>query len=268
MNYINSKNNPNVKDLIKLRDDSKFRNDRSLFYIEGERLFKDSPINLVKKIFVLEERLDYYNELLLKFDDELIYSVSSNVFQYIKSTVNSQGIIAVLEYNLKESLDINFCNKIRNCIILDSINDPGNLGTIIRLAEASNIDLIILANNCCNLYNTKTIRASMSSIFRTNIYISKDILNDIKLLKESGFNILSTVVSNDSKRYSEIDFTNKNAVVFGNEANGICKELLNETTNYIKIPMKGKIESLNVAISVAIISYEIMRQNLFYETKS
>ena len=170
MNYINSKNNPNVKDLIKLRDDSKFRNDRSLFYIEGERLFKDSPINLVKKIFVLEERLEHYKELLLKFDDELIYSVSSNVFQYIKSTVNSQGIIAVLEYNLKESLEIKFCNKIRNCIILDSINDPGNLGTIIRLAEASNIDLIILANNCCNLYNTKTIRASMSSIFRTNIY--------------------------------------------------------------------------------------------------
>ena len=161
-----------------------------------------------------------------------------------------------------------FCSRIKNCIILDSINDPGNLGTIIRLSEASNVDLIILANNCCNIYNTKTIRASMSSIFRMNIYVSDNILNDLKLLKKCGFKIFATSLNDNSYNYTKADFTCKNVLVFGNEANGVSDELLKETTNYIKIPMKGSIESLNVSISVAVICYEMMRQNSFYETKS
>ena len=266
MNLITSKNNSNIKDLIKIRDDSKFRNDESLFYVEGERLFKDTPSNLVRKIFVLDEKFSYFEKLLSGFDDNLIYTVSNNVFEYIKSTVNSQGIIALVKYNLIDSLDNSFCNQIKNCLILDSIKDPGNLGTIIRLAEASNIDLIVLANNCCNVYNTKTIRASMSSIFRMNIYMSNDILNDIKLLKNSGFKIFTTYINDDSINYSKVDFTTKNAVIFGNEANGVSDKLLKESTNFIKIPMKGSIESLNVSIAVAIICYEIMRQNFFYET--
>lgn len=268
MNLITSKTNSNIKDLIRIRDDSKFRNDKSLFYVEGERIFKDSPKNLVKKIFVLEDKIDYFKNILSKFDDSIIYSVSPNVFENIKSTVNSQGIIALIEYNLMKSLDDNFCKRIKNCIILDSINDPGNLGTIIRLAEASSIDLIILANNCCNVYNTKTIRASMSSIFRTNIYISNNILDDLRLLKKCGFKIFATNINANSYDYYKLDFKDKNVIIFGNEANGVSNELLNESEDYIKIPMNGNIESLNVAISVAVICYEIMRQNLSYETKS
>lgn len=268
MNYINSKNNLNIKDLIKIRDDSKFRNTKSLFYIEGERIFKDTPVNLINKIFVLEDEVDYFKPVLTKFDENLIYIISKNVFNYIKSTVNTQGIIAIVKYNLKKSLDDSFCNQIKNCIILDSINDPGNLGTIIRLAEASKIDLVVLTNNCCNIYNIKTIRASMSSIFRLNIYVSNNICDDLNILRNCGFKIFATNLSNNSTCYTQIDFTGKNIVIFGNEANGICSELLNMSTDFIKIPMKGSIESLNVAISVAVICYEIMRQNAFYEAKS
>lgn len=266
MNFINSKNNLNIKDLVKIRDDSKFRNDKSLFYIEGERIFKDTPSNLINKIFVLENKVNYYKNLLSQFDENIIYVVADKIFDYIKSTINSQGIVAIVNYNLMKNLDFEFCNKIRNCIILDSISDPGNLGTIIRLAEASNIDLIILANNCCNVYNTKTIRASMSSIFRTNIYLSKNILDDIKILKNHGLKVFTTYINNNSNDYTKMDFTGKNVIIFGNEANGVSDELLKETLNYIKIPMKGSIESLNVSISVAVICYEIMRQNSFYET--
>lgn len=268
MNLINSKNNSNIKDLVKIRDDSKFRNDKSLFYIEGERIFKDTPPNLVDKIFVLENKVDYYKNLLSQFDPSIIYVVADNVFDYIKSTVNSQGIVALVNYNLMKKLDLEFYKKVRNCIILDAINDPGNLGTIIRLAEASNIDLIILANNCCNVYNTKVVRASMSSIFRTNIYLSNNILDDIRMLKSNGFKIFTTYINDNSINYTKVNFTTKNVVIFGNEANGVSDELLKETTDYIKIPMKGSIESLNVSISVAVICYEIMRQNSFYETES
>ena len=262
---IQSKDNIKIKDLVKLRDDSKFRNDKSLFYIEGERLFLDTPKSLVNEIYVKASKFEYFKSYLNAYSDNNIYILDDNVYNKVSDTLNSQGIIATVKYNLIENIDIDFLSKISNAIILDSINDPGNLGTIIRLAEASNVSLIILANNCCSIYNPKTIRASMSSIFREKIYISDNIINTIQKLKQSKFTIYSTSLNDKSNIYNSFDYKNKSVFVFGNEANGVSNDIISISDETLFIPMCGSIESLNVSISASIILYEVMRQNNYYE---
>ena len=267
MIVINSKNNDIIKDLVRVRDQSRFRKDKSLFYVEGERIIKDSPINLIEKLFILKDKINYYKDLINKIKDNKVYILENQVFDKVKDTVNSQGIIALINYNLVEKLDNYLLENSNFCLILDNISDPGNLGTIIRLSEATNVSIIILANNCCDVYNTKVIRSCMSSIFRTNIYISNNIIEDINFLKSHSYNIYSTVLEKTSKKYSDIVYNIKSAVVLGNEANGISKEIINKSDEKIYIPMCGEIESLNVSIAATTICYEIMRQNNFYEIK-
>lgn len=262
---ISSKDNNIIKDLVKFRDQSRFRDDKSLFYVEGERIIKDIPHDLIDKIFVHKGKLNYYNDFLNKYDNHQIYVLDEKSYDKVKDTVNSQGLIATVKYNLVSSINDNYVKNLNSILVLDSISDPGNLGTIIRLSEAANISLVILTNNCCSLYNTKVIRSCMSSIFRTNIYISNDIIKDITVIKSNGFNIYSTAIDKNKKRYIDLDYKNKCVIILGNEANGVCKELINISNNTIYIPMSGDIESLNVAVAATVICYEIMRQNNFYE---
>lgn len=264
---INSKNNIKIKDLIRLRDESKFRNDKSLFYVEGERILNDTPKELINSIFVTKSKIKEYDYILSKVSNDLIYSINDDVFDKIKDTKCSQGIIGIVNYNTIKEISDELLHNSLNCLILDNINDPGNLGTIIRLAEATNISFVVLCNNCCNLYNTKVIRACMSSIFRVKIVLSNNISNDIIKLKDSNYKIYSSVLDSNSKQYNKVNFKNKSAIILGNEANGICSELINISDEKIFIPMCGKIQSLNVAMAATAICYEIMRQNNYYETE-
>ena len=135
---ISSKSNDIIKDLVKFRDQSKFRDDKSLFYVEGERIILDIPHNLIEKIFILDNKINEYKVFLNNFSDNQIYILDDKTFDKIKDTVNSQGIIALVKYNVIDNIkNINLENT-KNVLILDNISDPGNLGTIIRLSEASN----------------------------------------------------------------------------------------------------------------------------------
>ena len=262
---IESKNNDRIKDLIRLRDDSKFRNDKSLFYVEGERILRDTPQNLVNEMYVKKSKYDVYKDLLGKYDASNIYILNDEVYDKVTDTVNSQGIIATVRYNILNELNDDFLNNIKSCIILDSVSDPGNLGTILRVSEAAKVDLIVLSSGCCNIYNTKVIRASMSSIFRINIYVAIDLIDIIKILENKGFDIYVTALDSSATKFMDANFKNKHAIVFGNEASGVSDEVLKTISNHIYIPMKGSIESLNVSTSVSIVLYEVMRQNNYYE---
>lgn len=266
MNRIDSKNNSKIKDLIKLRDDSKFRNDKSLFYVEGERILKDTPIELIEFIFIQESKYNEFKYISDKLTNDKIYIVTDEVFSKIKDTKNSQGIIGIVKYCNFIELNRDYLNSVNNCIVLDNVNDPGNLGTIIRLAEATNIGLIFMCNNCCSLFNTKVIRSCMSSIFRTKFYISSDPITDINILKLNGFKIYSAVLNSNSDNFNRIKYNVKTAIILGNEANGISNNLIDISDFNIYIPMCGKIESLNVAMAATAICYELMRQNNYYET--
>lgn len=263
---ISSKSNDIIKDLVKFRDQSKFRDDKSLFYVEGERIIKDSPHDLIEKIFVSKDKVNYYKDFLDKFNDNTIYVLDESAFDKVKDTVNSQGIIGLIKYNTIKELNDELIKCCQSCLILDNVSDPGNLGTIIRLAEATNISLIILTNNCCNVYNTKVIRSCMSSIFRTHIYVSENINVDISKFKSNSFKIYATVLTGYSKKFSDIKYNDKTAIILGNEANGISKDLIDASNETIYIPMCGEIESLNVSIAATAVCYEMMRQNNYYET--
>lgn len=266
MNIITSKNNQKIKDLIKLRDDSKYSESKSLFYVEGERIVKDTPSDLISELYVLESKYETYKNIIDRIDESKVFTLNSEVYDKAKDTKNSQGIIALVKYQLRSKLsEFNF-KDFRNIVVLDSINDPGNLGTIIRLSEACNISLLIISADSCSIFNTKVIRSCMSSLFRINIYISRDIISDIKYLKSLSFNIYSTVLDNNSIKYNMIDYSKNCVLILGNEANGIKKEIIDISDKKIFIPMCGKIESLNVSVAASAIFYENMRQNNFYET--
>lgn len=266
MNIITSKTNQKIKDLIKLRDDTKYSKNNSIFYVEGERIVRDTPRSFISEIYLSENKVNDYKDLINKFDEANIYILSDIVFDKVKDTKNSQGIIAKVNYNILDDLEkIDFSN-INNIIILDNINDPGNLGTIIRLSEACNISLIIISSDSCSIFNTKVIRACMSSIFREKIYISTNLIKDIDFIKSKNIKIYSTILDNESIKYNLIDYTKNYALVFGNEASGVKKEIIDISDNKIFIPMCGKIESLNVSTAVSTVLYEAMRQNNFYET--
>ena len=254
---ITSKNNNLVKQVKLIRDDKKYREENSLCFIEGERLVFDTPKKWIDKILISNSFKDINNKLK-EYDINKLFYIDDTIFDSIKDTKNSQGIIAICKTNIN-NLTHGALNN--NYIILDDINDPGNLGTIFRISEAMGFTNIIVSKNSCDIYNPKTLRASMSSIFRLNIYKSNDLISDIKLLKNNNYIIYGTVLK-DSKDYLNIKFiNNKFGLILGNEANGINEKLYDYIDEKIKINMNGDIESLNVAIAYAIIASEIKRQN-------
>lgn len=264
MNIITSKENNRIKELIKLRDDAKYRKNNNLYYVEGERIIADAPKSQINSIYITKNHFDKYKNIINCIDEDKIFIVDDNIYDKIKDTKNSQGIIAILKSNILFDLNCDIINKSKFVLILDDISDPGNLGTIIRVAEAFKVDLIIITKTSCDVYNPKVIRASMSSIFRSNIYISNDIINDMNLLNNNKFNIIATTLHEKSIDITNYNFPDKIAIIFGNEANGVREELINISNTKLTIPMFGEIESLNVAISTSIICYEVMKQK-YYE---
>ena len=250
-NFITSVDNKKIKNLIKIKNDYLYRCENNLCFLEGERLIFDTPKDFICEIFIRE---NYESKILDKYKDIKKYILSEKVFNKIKSTENSQGIIAVAKYDNFISIDeIN-----SDTICLDGVRDPGNIGTIMRMAEASGFKYIILSKDCCDITAPKVIRASMSSFFRMKFLLSNDLKNDILYLKNKNFQIVATS-SLDSKKYYDLEYKNNVVFIFGNEANGISDEVKNISNDFVNIPMSGEIESLNVSISSAIICFYIKR---------
>ncbi|TDT71972.1 TrmH family RNA methyltransferase [Hypnocyclicus thermotrophus] len=248
MKIISSKENKIYK-LIKKIKKKKYREKEKLFIAEGKKFldFEYKP-----KYYILNENnIGLYSKLLEK---EETYIFSEDLFYDITTQINSQGIILIYEY-------IPSCiEKIKNnIVILDKIQDPGNLGTIIRLVDAVGLKDIILTKGSVDIYNDKTIRSSMGSIFNLNIsYLETDKL--IKILKQKEYNIISTALTNETIEYTKMELKEKNAFVFGNEGNGISKEILDISTAKIKIPIYGSAESLNVGVATGIILYKYIEK--------
>ncbi len=220
------------------------------FIIEGERIVRDAFSGKAKidYIFVSESFGDVDEA---NFGNSRIYVLCDKLFDELKSTVNSQGILAVCDYTgcLKEDIDY----KEGRYLYLDCVADPGNMGTIIRSADAFGIKGIILSEGCVDVFNPKVLRSTMSGIFNVNLYFDNgDILESFK---ENGFKIAGTFLNN-AIRSDEFDYTDKCVIVMGNEANGISPKVEEKCTHRITIPMTGGAESLNVSVACGIILYE------------
>ncbi|MFK4784634.1 TrmH family RNA methyltransferase [Fusobacterium sp. MFO224] len=247
MLYINSKENNTFKKIKKLKQ-KKYREQANLFLAEG---IKFLDFDEVPKYILVDESFDYKNieEKIERFDCEKII-LPSSLFSIISSQENSQGIILVYSYESKDIENID-----NNVIILDKVSDPGNLGTIIRTVDAAGFKDIILTKGSVDCYNEKTIRSTMGSIFNVNLYYVDDKAL-ILFLKENGYRMISATLEKDSVLYNKMNIEKKNAIIFGNEGNGISRNMIDASDEKVIIPIYGSAESLNVAMACGIILYK------------
>ncbi|MEF9991189.1 MAG: RNA methyltransferase [Romboutsia sp.] len=258
---ITSKDNERVKYTKSLLK-TKVRNNETKFIIEGFRILTlaiECRAEL-DYVFINEdfENKDEHIKFLqiLETKNIKVYKTINKIFNELIDTENTQGILGVVGFK-KRTLEENLSDTSNFVLILDRIQDPGNMGTIIRTADAAGVDTIIVLKGCVDIYNPKVIRSTMGSIFGMNI-INATEEDTVRLLKLKNFDIVSSYLDTDNF-YNEIEYNYKVALVIGNEANGINDELISKSDVLVKIPIYGKAESLNAAISSAILMYEIKK---------
>ena len=251
---ITSKDNSKIKEIKKLKE-KKYR--KTEFIVEGIKMLKEA-ISEKAEIDTIIIRED--TELDFKLDSELekkVIHVTKNVFETISDVVSPQGVLVVIN----KKIDDNKISKHADYILaLDGIQDPGNLGTIIRTADSANIKQILVSKDTVDSYSPKVVRSTMGAIYRVKIIECEDLAKTLKSLQTTGFEIVTTDLHTDKSIY-DMNY-NKKIVVIGNEANGVTPEI-KELSNYrVKIPMLGKTESLNAAVATGIMIYEYVRQKI------
>ncbi len=260
MQIITSKDNESIKNIKKLKE-RKFRDLNNEYIIEGIKLIKEAIQEkaIIKRIVICEECLA--NNVI---DDKLLYEiakydclyVNKKIFESITDVSNPQGILAIVEKNNKKP--INYGEDI--IVVLDDLQDPGNMGTILRTLDSANLSQIVVSKDTVDAYNPKVVRSTMGAIFRVNIIEANNLVETLKEMKKNKFKIMCTDLKAKKNIY-EIDY-NKKILVIGNEANGISKEILDIADEKIIIPMLGKTESLNASVATSIIVYEYIRRKI------
>lgn len=248
---ITSKDNEIIKNIKKLKE-KKYRLDT--YIVEGIKMVKEA-ISENQEIELIAIREDFK----IDFDTKKIkiVTISNKIFNDISDVKTPQGILAVIKKNQNNQIETNQ----EYILVLDSLQDPGNMGTIIRTADSANINQIIINKTTVDPYSPKVIRSTMGAIYRTNIIEVEDLKTTLKEMKSKGFQIITTDLKATQSIY-DINYNNKTVVVIGNEANGVSQEILQTADKKVIIPMLGKTESLNASIAASIMIYEYVRQKI------
>lgn len=258
MNIISSKDNELIKNIKKLKE-KKYRDINNQYIIEGIKLIKEAITEKanIKLIVICEECLvdgAIDKNLLYEIAKyECIY-VTEKVFTHLSDVKAPQGILAIIEKGYKQG-EIDYSEDI--IIVLDGIQDPGNLGTILRTVDSANLKQIIVSADTADCYNPKVVRSTMGAIFRVNVIETAELKTTLIEMKKHKFDIVVTSLDTEKSIY-DIKY-NKKVIVIGNEANGVSKEIQEIADTKVKIPMLGKTESLNASVATAIIVYEYIR---------
>lgn len=278
MKFISSSNNPLIKEIksLKLR---KHREAKGLFFVEGVRIVEEALISgaEIEEIIISEkvEKDEKIAKLLsaANYRGYDIFVVRESLFNDISDTQTPQGILAVVKmntYSLKDIIGENITGgsikKSTKCfVVLDTIQDPGNMGTIIRTADAAGFRGVIASKDCVDPYNPKVLRSTMGSIFHIPIHLSLNLTETLKEIKTNGIRIYATHLKGN-KYYYEVDMTKDMAIIIGNEANGISMESESMADVLIRIPMPGRAESLNASVAAGLLMYEPLRQKASRES--
>ncbi len=246
---ISSTSNPRIKMIKKLIGSSKYRREMGLFVVEGYRGVCEIPKEHIDCLFYVKTK-DFE---LSDFEGVELEELSENVMKSVSATKNSQGLLAICKMPEQEEFDP---SKDDVVLVLDRINDPGNLGTIIRSARAADVAYIVLLRGSVDLYNDKVIRSSMGAIFRQKIISGVDFDFVLERIKTK---VYAAVLENAEPYYS-CKLGAGACFVLGNEANGISGEVLAKIENRITIPMANDSESLNLGVSASILIFEAKRQ--------
>ena len=247
---ITSKDNEIIKNIKKLHD-KKYRIDS--YIVEGIKMVKEaiSENQLIELIAIREDFEINFDTKNIK-----IITISSKVFNDISDVKTPQGILAVIKKKPNKQIETNT----DYILALDSLQDPGNMGTIIRTADSANINQIIINKTTVDPYSLKVIRSTMGAIYRMNIIEVENLESTLKELQDKSFKVITTDLKAEKSIY-DINY-NRTIVVIGNEANGVSQGVLEIADERVIIPMLGKTESLNASIAASIMIYEHVRQKM------
>lgn len=290
---ITSLKNDRMKHVIQLRDKSRLRNEEGLFVAEGLKMFEEAPVAKLREVYCREdlwqsmetarkgtssentvsgeeaaEQKDKWLRLLDKLEQcrrsgVMVEAVSEEVFRRLSDTQTPQGILFLMEkmsYELPTLLEEAVQRQKETgqsplFLLLEDIQDPGNLGTMIRTGEGAGVSGILMSKGTVDIYNPKTIRSTMGSLYRVPFLYMEDTAQAVMQLKESGVRVYAAHLKG-TKSYREADYQTGTAFLIGNEGNGLKEETAALADEYIRIPMQGRLESLNAAVAAALLMYE------------
>jgi TrmH family RNA methyltransferase len=263
---ISSRLNPNIKHAKELLDFSKVRNIHREFIIEGCRLCCEALNNKIKikQCFFTTEALEKHKDLiqnLIKSADES-FELDNQVLKKISDIKSPQGVACICK--MLDKFDyLNKIKKVDNILILENLQNPTNLGTILRTADALGINEVYLSKDCCDVYSPKVLRGSMGAVFRLPFYIFDDLATDMKKIKSLSVHIYAAVPDSSALHITKIKRREKIAIAIGNEGKGLTQSLLNFCDERITIPMTADGESLNAAVAAGIIIWEMKRSSIY-----
>lgn len=263
---ITSQTNGRIKYVSDLLSKARLRRKDKKFVAEGIKMFMEAPRELIEEVYISEELEKKINKVIPE-DEALAQKLSKvnyevvteSVFKKISDTVTPQGIISVI--SIKED-GIEDIIKGSNpfVVVLENLQDPGNMGTILRTAEGAGANGIILSRDCVDIYNPKVIRSTMGSVFRMKFAYVENTDEAIEMMKKNNIRIYAAALDSNSASYDSKDYRKATAVLIGNEGNGLKEETIKKADETIFIPMQGKVESLNASVAAAVIMYEAARQ--------
>lgn len=255
---ITSSANGKVKQVMNLIKKAKARNESGLFVAEGLRIFKEIPREQIDSIFVSESFLkeEERKHLIGGMKYEVL---TDEVFQVMSDTKTPQGILALVKQHAYTPEDLTRVPGPAFLMILENIQDPGNLGTIIRAGEGAGITGVLMNSTTADIYNPKVIRSTMGSVFRVPFAYTDNLTDSILQLKKKGIKLYAAHL-NGRNNYEKEDYTVDTGFLIGNEANGLTEDTARLADAYIKIPMLGSVESLNAAVAASVLMFETARQ--------
>lgn len=261
MQTITSKDNELIKHIRKLKD-KKYRDESNEYVVEGVKLVEEAVKEKakIKQIIVCEDTTRTYEiptHIMLEIAKYECISVSDKIFNIITQVTNPQGIMAIIEKNAQNA-KIDYTQDI--IVVLDDVQDPGNLGTILRTVDSIGLNQIIVSKGTADAFNSKVVRSTMGAIFRIKIIEVENLAQAIKEMRKHHFKLMVTSLQTKNSIY-DIDFYKK-IIVIGNEANGVSKEIQDMADEKAKIPMLGRTESLNASVAAGVVMYEYVRQKL------
>lgn len=263
MKEITSVQNPFIKNLLKLQEKARERKKQGIFFFEGLREIKLAIQSnyQINTVLVFDDLLDKEYLKKINFNDVEIIKISKEIYKKLAYRDSTEGILAVAKSKKFLLNEIKFKNKNPLILIAEGIEKPGNIGAILRTADAANLDAVFIANPKSDLYNPNIIRSSVGCLFTNQIAVgsSEEI---ITFLSKNNINIYSATLQNSNEYYKE-SYTEATAIVVGTEATGLSKIWREKATQNINIPMQGKIDSMNVSVAAAIVIFEAKRQREF-----
>ena len=248
---ITSTSSSQVKHVVNLQKKAKLRKEEKQFVVEGVKMVSEAPADRLVKVYVSETFKADNEEFLerMNYDSigkDVLEIVTDNVFMRMADT-DLEGILSDKHNPL--------------LLIIENLQDPGNLGTIVRMAEGAGVTGIIMSSNTVDIYNPKTIRSTMGSLYRVPVIYVDDICEAADVCKSKGVTVYAAHLKG-TDNYNKKDYTNPTAFMIGNEGNGLTDKLADKADEYVRIPMQGEVESLNAAIACTILTYEAVRQRL------